>query len=76
MEFFNYLKMPELTYRFFCKPPDHSVFSRYMSSILAYCLQLSKRFELILFEFKDKLVNTFYMTDAVLQSGVAKNATS
>ena len=46
MEFFNYLKISELTNTFLLKPPDHSGFSGYMSKILAYCLQLRKQVDL------------------------------
>ena len=88
MEFFNYLKISELTNLFLLKPPDHSSFSRYMSNILAYCLQLRKQVDLedfclfqmfecfFIFIFKDKLVNRFYFIDATLKSWVAKNAIS
>lgn len=88
MEFFNYFKISELTNTFLVKPPDHSSFSRYMSNILAYCLQLRKQVDLedfrlfqmfecfFIFIFKDELVNKFYLIDATLISGVAKNAIS
>ena len=46
MEFFNYLKNSELTNTFLLKPSDHSSFSRYVSKILAYCLQLRKQVDL------------------------------
>ena len=45
-EFFNYLKISELTNTFLLKPTGHSRFSRYMSNILAYCLQLRKQVDL------------------------------
>ena len=43
MKFFDYLRMSDLTNTLLCKPPDHSMFSRHMNSILAYCLHLRKQ---------------------------------
>ena len=45
-EFFNCLKISELTNTFLLKPTGHSSFSIYMSNILAYCLQLRKQVDL------------------------------